>query len=282
MIDVRTKILGLIGYPLGHSLSPLLHNHSLMENGLNYVYLSFPIEPDNLEKGLEGLKALKFRGVNVTIPYKERVIPFLDEFDQVAEEAGAVNTIVNNEGILTGYNTDITGFIRMLEDDGKFKIKGKRAVIIGAGGAAKAVGIGLLSRRIKEIYLLNRTLGRAENLISVWKQKYPQIKIVSGELIPEIYIPMLKKADLLVDTTPVGMEPDVEAEPVIMPEVLHSNLLVVDLVYNPAETTLLKAGKKAGARTLNGLGMLLYQGSESFKLWTGIEPDLDSWRKMLK
>lgn len=282
MIDSKTRVLGLFGYPLGHSISPLLHNQALKDLGLNYVYLPFPIEPGYLEDGVRAIRALNIRGVNVTIPYKEEVIPFLDEVDSLARKIGAVNTIVNNNGKLKGYNTDFTGFQRMLEEDGRFRIEGKKAVIIGAGGASRAVGIALCQRGIEEIHLLNRTRERAEELALSWQKYYPEIKIKTGGLEYDYCKPLISRADLLVDTTPVGMAPNMEVEPVIPAEVLHSNLLVVDLVYNPAETTLLKAAKRAGAETLNGLGMLLYQGIEAFKLWTDIEPEIDSWRTLVE
>lgn len=277
-INIGTKILGLTGYPLEHSLSPLLHNQALKDLSLNYVYLPLPVKPDDLEDGIKAVRALDIRGLNVTIPYKEKVIPYLDKLESLAEEIGAVNTIVNDNGKLTGYNTDCSGFKRMLEEDGSFNIAGKKAIIIGAGGASRAVGTALASGGIDEIYLLNRTRERAENLVQDWQKNYPAIIVQYSPLIPEYYLPLCEKADLIVDTTPVGMNPETDVPPVIEKGSFHSGQLVVDLVYNPQETTILKAAKEKGAETLNGLGMLLYQAADAFKLWTGYEPDLVKWR----
>ncbi len=277
MINADTKILGLIGYPLGHTISPLLHNYSLNENNLNYIYLPFPVENDKLADAITGFKAINFRGLNVTIPHKESVIPLLDNIDPIAKKIGAVNTILNDKGILTGYNTDVTGLIRMIEEDGNFNIKGKTAMLIGAGGAARAAGIALLEEGISELYLLNRTASKAENLTAEWKEHYPLASIYYGSLNPDSYKSYIDSVELLIDTTPRGMEPNVDVPPVITTEYLHSNMLVVDLVYNPKETTLIKAAKSAHADYLNGMGMLLYQGIDSFKIWTGIDIDADRW-----
>lgn len=281
MIDIKTDKLGLIGYPLGHSISPLLHNHAFQKMNLNYVYLAFEIEPELLEKGINGLTALKIKGVNVTIPYKKKIIPFIDDIDSVARKIGAVNTLVNIDNKLKGYNTDAYGFKKMLNKDGDFSIKGKKALIIGAGGASRAAGIVLCENGIKELTIINRTEKKAENLASKWEKYYPDVRIVSGGLKKNFYSSIIEKMDLIVDTTSVGMAPEAEVEPVIATDKFHSNLLVVDLVYNPPETTILKAARTAGAETLNGLSMLLYQAEKSFELWTGKIPDLDSWFKLV-
>ncbi len=278
MVNVKTKILGLIGHPLAHSFSPLLHNQAIEEFELNYVYLPFEVDPKHLNEAIKGIRALNVRGINVTIPFKERVVPLLDEIDILAEKVGAVNTIVNEGGILKGYNTDVTGLRRMIEDDGNFKLKGKKAVVIGAGGAGRATGFSLCQAGISDIYLLNRTPEKGMVIAEEWERNYPGVNIKYRALNLEDYYSIIKKADLLIDTTPVGMEPFKNVPPVIDEEALHSNLLVVDLVYNPRETTLIKAARKVGANTLNGLGMLLYQGIESFKIWTGCEPSAKTWR----
>ncbi|MFW6381651.1 MAG: shikimate dehydrogenase, partial [Bacillota bacterium] len=238
--------------------------------------LAFSIKPEELIDAVRGLRALNIRGMNVTIPHKEAVIPLLDEIDPLAKKIGAVNTIVNNKAVFKGYNTDVPGLIRMVEDDGGFSISGKKAMIVGAGGAARAAGIALLQQGIKEIYLVNRTVLKAEKLAADWK-KYYNTTVITGALSPDFYSQYIKDIDLLIDTTPVGMSPEVEVPPVIEENYLHSNLLVVDLVYNPAETSLLKAACRSGAQTMNGMGMLLYQGIESFKIWTGRDIDVNTW-----
>ncbi len=280
-IDTNTGILGLIGYPLGHSISPLIHNYSLKKMNLNYVYLAFELKPDIFYKGIEGLKALNIKGFNITIPYKKKILSHLDQVDQIADNIGAVNTVVNNDGKLKGYNTDAYGFKKMLEKDGDFSIQGKKALIVGAGGASRSAGTVLCESGIKELYILNRTRDKAENLAQIWKEKYPDVFIKSEELNIDFYKPLMKKIDLLIDTTPVGMEPEVDVKPVIDRDCFHSSMLVVDLVYNPPQTTILKAAKKSGARTLNGMPMLLYQAAEAFKLWLGKEPNIEEWYQII-
>ncbi|MFW5856129.1 MAG: shikimate dehydrogenase, partial [Bacillota bacterium] len=239
------------------------------------------VKPDNLQQAVAGVRGLDFRGVNVTIPHKEKVMQYLDHIDPLAQKIGAVNTIVNDKGYLSGYNTDLTGIIQMVKEDGNFKKKGKKAVILGAGGASRAVGIALCHKEIQELYLLNRTEAKAAELVKSWQKCYPEIKITAGPLIKEYYHSLFKKVDLIIDTTPVGMEPNIDMPPVVDKDSLHSNLLVVDLVYNPRVTTLMKAAQKKGAQTINGMGMLLYQGIESFRLWTGIESDKAYWWELV-
>ncbi len=273
MINTETIILGIIGYPLSHSLSPRLQNYYLKEYNLNYVYLPFTVKSKDFAEAIKGLKAINFRGINVTIPYKEKIMDYLDVIDAQAQHIGAVNTVVNEKGKLYGYNTDAPGFIRMLEEDGRFAISDKKAIVIGAGGASKAVGFALCRNGIKEIFVINRTENRARKLAELWQNLYQDVKFNYGCLDGNNYKNIFCDYQLLIDTTPVGMAPDTDVKPVISPEYIHSDLLVVDLVYNPLETVLLKEAKKRGAKTLNGMGMLLYQGIESFYLWTGIKPD---------
>ena len=282
VINVDTKILGLIGYPLGHTLSPLLHNHTINEENMNYVYLSFPVEPDKFDDAVNGFKAINIRGFNVTIPYKEKIIPFLDNIDPLAKKTGAVNTVVNDKGFLRGFNTDVIGLSRMIKEDGNFDINGKTVMIVGAGGAARAAGISVLSEGANEIYLLNRTRSKAERLTQDWRKLYPGVHIEGGPLDPHFYETIIKDVDLLIDTTPIGMSPHVDAKPVIDSRYLHSNMLVIDLVYNPEETTLLKTAKESGIQTLNGMAMLLYQGIESFDLWTNHKIDIKSWKNIVE
>lgn len=277
MVDLNTGVLGLVGYPLSHSISPLLHNHTIKEENLNYIYLPFPVEPEKFADALIGFRAINVRGLNLTIPYKEKVLPYLDRLDSLAARIGAVNTIVNDNGIFAGYNTDITGLARMIRDDGNFSIKDKKVLLIGAGGAARAAGISVLSEGAAKLYILNRTIDKGSKLVEEWKKFYPTVELKALPLDPLYYEPFIKEVDLLIDTTPVGMAPYSEVAPVISSEYLNKNMLVVDLVYNPRETSLLKAAKKAGAKCLNGMGMLIYQGIESFKLWTGYEINPRTW-----
>lgn len=186
MFDINTRILGLVGYPLGHSISPLLHNSSIKKLGLNYIYLPFQVEEERLREAIEGLKALNFRGVNVTIPYKKKVLALLDSIDPQAARIGSVNTIVNDEGLLKGYNTDFDGLIRMIREDGNFDIKGKKVLIIGAGGTASTAGTAVLSEGASAVYLLNRNSEKAEELLKKWREDYPDAYLKAGPLEPDI------------------------------------------------------------------------------------------------
>jgi len=282
MVDINTGILGLVGYPLGHSLSPLLHNSSIEKEKLNYVYLAFPVTGDKFPAAMAGFRAINVRGLNVTIPYKEEVISYLDRVDPLAARIGAVNTIVNEEGVFTGYNTDLAGLIRMIREDGNFNIGGKKVMLAGAGGAARAAGIGILEEGAAGLYVLNRNYTKAEKLAEEWREYYPEIEIKALPLEAEAYKSLIGEVELLIDSTPVGMAPQTDTAPVIPGEYLHEDMLVVDLVYNPRETCLLKAAKEAGAKTLDGLGMLIYQGIEAFRLWTGHEAEPVNWWKLVK
>lgn len=282
MVDINTGILGLVGYPLGHSLSPLLHNATIEKEKLNYIYLPFPVEEKKFAAAMEGFRAINVRGLNITIPYKEAVIPFLDKVDPLAARIGAVNTIVNEEGVFTGYNTDLAGLIRMIREDGNFNIGGKKVMLAGAGGAARAAGIGILEEGAAGLYVLNRNYTKAEKLAEEWREYYPEIEIKALPLEAEAYKSLIGEVELLIDSTPVGMAPQTDTAPVIPGEYLHEDMLVVDLVYNPRETCLLKAAKEAGAKTLDGLGMLIYQGIEAFRLWTGHEAEPVNWWKLVK
>ena len=282
MVDINTGILGIVGYPLGHSLSPLLHNSSIEKEKLNYIYLPFPVARDKFPAAMAGFRAINVRGLNVTIPYKEEVISYLDRVDPLAARIGAVNTIVNEEGVFTGYNTDLAGLIRMIREDGNFNIGGKKVMLAGAGGAARAAGIGVLEEGAAGLYVLNRNYTKAEKLAEEWREYYPEIEIKALPLEAEAYKSLIGEVELLIDSTPVGMAPQTDTAPVIPGEYLHEDMLVVDLVYNPRETCLLKAAKEAGAKTLDGLGMLIYQGIEAFRLWTGHEVDPVNWWKLVK
>ncbi len=281
-VDSGTGLLGLFGHPVEHSISPLIHNQALKKHNLNFVYLAFDIKPEAVQSAVAGIRSFGIKGVNVTIPHKKKVVEYLDIVEDTAQKLKAVNTIVNDEGCLKGYNTDIAGFQRMLEKDGQFIIKGKKVLIIGAGGAARAVCSALCEKDAAELYIINQTPEKALRVVEKWSATYPEIEFGGGGLTEEFYGPLLEKVDLVVDTTPVGMEPNVEQPPVIKTGNIHSGQLVVDLVYNPRETTILQEASKKGARTLNGLPMLLYQAAESFHLWTGVYPDVEGWYDLLK
>ncbi|SHE66042.1 shikimate dehydrogenase [Thermoanaerobacter uzonensis DSM 18761] len=262
-INANTKLYGLIGHPVEHSLSPLIHNYAFNSLDLNCVYTVFDVLPEKLEEAVKGVKALGIRGVNVTVPHKEKIIEYLDVVSEEALKIGAVNTVVNEEGILKGYNTDVYGFIDSLIEAGE-KIERRKAVVLGAGGASKAVCVALALDGIDSIIVANRSVERAKDLSEYIKKEFKipcdYCSINEVEEIPEI--------DMLVNTTSVGMYPKVEDSPV-SEKVVSKAKFVYDVIYNPLETVFLKYAKKNGIKYSNGLSMLVNQANYSFKLWTG-------------
>ena len=278
-IDGKTRLVGLFGYPVEHSFSPLMHNGAFHHLGLNYAYLPFPVAPENLKEAVAGVKALGLLGVNVTIPHKERVMEYLDQISPAAKLIGAVNTIVCRNGELTGYNTDGPGFIKSLEMEAKTKVAGKSIVVIGAGGAARAVAIQSALEDAQKIILVNRDPAKAQGIKKSLKESGKNCVVEIYELDDPSWKKGLEQTDILVDTSPVGMYPHIDVAPVVEPEFLTPNLLVCDLVYNPLETVLLKTAKERGAKTWGGLGMLIYQGALAFELWTGEKAPVEIMEK---
>ena len=258
IIDQHTKLFGVMGYPIGHSLSPSMHNAAFAATGLNAVYLAF--ETKDVNGCLMGMKSLGIKGLSITIPFKSEVIPLLDDVDDLANRIGAVNTIVNDEGRLLGYNTDATGALRALEE--KTEIPGKSGVLIGAGGAARAIGY-ILKEHGVDLKVANRSAERGEALAR--SLGCPFLPLEELEKI---------ETDLLINTTPVGMAP--RNDQCIVPEhALKPGMIVMDIIYNPLETKLLALAKAKGCVTINGLGMFIRQGVEQFRLWTGLDAPVE-------
>lgn len=273
MIDGHTQLVGVIGWPVEHSLSPIMHNAAFDVFGLNWRYVPLPVRPGEVEQAVKGLAALGFRGANVTVPHKQAVLPVLTSISADARRLGAVNTLVferdGDGGIrVVGHNTDVDGFIGALREAG-FDPYGTRAVIVGAGGAARAVVAGLAAAGCAHLVVLGRDVTRARTLVTDIKAHYPaSLYAQANELTPEKLIEEARTAALLVNATPVGMWPYTEDS--IWPEnvPLPSHLTVFDLVYNPLETRLLAQARRAGAHAVDGLGMLVRQGALAFQLWT--------------
>ena len=268
------KVCYLLGYPVSHSMSAVMHNAAFEELGLKYRYDLREVNPAKLGAFMTGeMRDQAVRGANVTIPHKVAVIEYLDEVDREALAIGAVNTIVNDGGSLKGYNTDGRGAIRALEEV-YGELEGVKAVIVGAGGAARAIGYHL-SAKAGRITILNRTLGRAEEL-AAHLSSMPECNasVEPSSLRRSELEEALKEADILINTTPVGMTPDVEGTPVDG-SLIRPGTLVFDTVYNPLRTRLLREAEEAGSRTLSGLRMLVYQGAAAFRLWTGLEPPVE-------
>ena len=269
MLSAKTKNLGIIGYPIGHTLSPIMQEAALEAAGLDYSYIALLVPPGRLVPALEGLRALYFRGWNVTIPHKSTIMQFLDAIDPDAKLIGAVNTVVNDGGAITGYNTDVIGFLMSLAA-ANFNLKGRRAVMLGAGGAARAVTWALCKRRSASITIGVRNPSKAMALANDFAN-YASIDVYDWG--SEEFKAQLGEADILINTTPLGMSPKVDEMPPIELERLWEGALVYDLVYSPSKTKLLLKAEELGHPIINGEAMLAYQGAESFRLFTGVETD---------
>ncbi|MDD4179542.1 MAG: shikimate dehydrogenase [Candidatus Margulisbacteria bacterium] len=269
------KIVGIIGYPLGHSISPAMHNAAFKELGLDYEYIPFEVEPEDLHEAINGLRALHIAGFNVTIPHKEAIVPLLDDVTKLARTIGAVNTVENQEGKLVGYNTDGLGFIESLNEDAEFDPKGKRVVVLGAGGASRGVATMLAEVGANSILLSDIFEDKGNELVeylnTLTETKCSFAKPDSESLRDEI-----EYADLLINTTPLGMHPKIGESPLPKKVKLNKKTLVYDLVYNPSETKLLKTAKAAGCKVVSGLGMLVRQGALAFTVFTGEEPPIET------
>lgn len=281
-INGKTKIIGIIGKNIKNSLSPLFHNQIILKYSLKFCYLPFQVTENDLTQAIQGIRALSIKGVNITFPYKEKVIEFLDKVEESARRIGAVNTIVNNKGILIGYNTDVIGFKKSLQEDAKFTVKKKKAVILGAGGAARAVVYALLEEEIEEICIFNRTLEKAKMIKRNLSSFFPKSSISVFPLEEEDLKDKIEKAHLLVNATSLGIPPRVDNTPLPDEKLFHPDLLVYDLIYHPVRTIFLRQAERAGAKIINGLPMLVYQGIESFYLWTGLKPEGKEVLKMIK
>ena len=275
-IKGSTNIVGLIGHPVEHSFSPPMHNAAFKALEMDYAYVAFDVDPSDLKSAICGADALNIKGFNVTIPHKIEVMQYLNELDEVAGLIGAVNTIDFKN--LKGYNTDGIGAIKAIEE--VTSVKDKNVVVAGAGGASRAISFYLAKYGVESLTILNRNVEKAQSLAGDVSGS-DLIGNVSADSISEINA-YLKDADILVDTTPLGMDPHIDDEPIAKAENMHEDLVVFDAVYNPNETVLLKEAIKAGAKPVYGIKMLLYQGAESFKIWTGVDAPIDVMENALR
>lgn len=296
MINGTTKVIGIIGNPVGHSLSPIMFNTAFKSMNMNYVYVPFKVEKKDLKYAIRGAKAFGLKGLNVTIPHKQKVINELDKFDIMANLIGAVNTIDFKDGKSKGYNTDCIGAVKAIEE--VCDLKNKNVVIVGAGGAARAIAFQIAIEEVNNLTMINRSSKKAKSLIydikTLLSADYTDNSKLDDITIDFSHIDLnfdygglddlpncLKNADILIDTTPVGMHPNINDEPIATKDMMHSDLIVNDIVYNPIETCLIKEAKKANATVISGIKMLLYQGVENFKIWTGNEAPIDVMEKAL-
>ena len=270
-IDAKTKLFGLLGSPVGHSMSPFMQNRFLEQCGINGVYLAFDVQPQRIGDVMGGMHAMGVQGCNVTIPHKQAVIPYLCGMSKAAEACGAVNTLIYTPEGYYGDNTDGAGLLAALEAKHSWQAQGKRILIVGAGGAAKGVSVAMALQGAAELCIANRTAESAQHLAQ-------QIAIVSCTMSRAIIMgalqdsAMYEQYDTIVNATWVGMHPNVDEMIPIMTTALQPHHLVVDLIYNPLETKLLRMAGAQGAQAASGLGMFLYQGVLSFEKWTGMKP----------
>ncbi|MEH7223177.1 shikimate dehydrogenase [Bacillus sp. JJ1566] len=270
------KIYGVIGSPIAHSLSPVMQNDIFEHYNLKARYHAFHVAPGEVKAAMKGIKALGIAGINVTIPHKIDVIEYLDEVEEVAANIGAVNTIVNENGKLIGYNTDGNGFIRSLNQViSNEELRSAKVLLIGAGGAARGIFISLAAMGVKNIDIVNRTVDRAKAIIDDCKYAVDAHALGFTETEAD-----LGKYQVIVNTTSVGMHPNVDEIPLSV-ENIAPKTIVSDIIYNPFETKLLQEAAKRGAVTQNGIGMFVYQGALAFEKWTGIFPDTDRMERLV-
>ncbi len=276
-ISGKTQVCGVIGDPIEHTMSPVMHNAAFSELGLDYVYVAFRVKSDELAGAIEGMRALNIRGLNVTIPHKVNIIPLLDSLDPLAEKIGAVNTVASEDGALKGYNTDASGFLQALLDKGVTP-EGKNVVILGAGGASRAISF-ILAEKKANLVILNRLeeMDWAEELASKISSVFGK-EIKALELKDSNLRTALDKAELLINATSVGMSPNTDITPVPV-SLLRSDLVIFDIVYNPISTKLATEASLAGCETVMGLDMLVWQGALAFEMWTGRKAPVDLMKR---
>ena len=273
-----TKVLGIIGHPVGHSLSPLMQNVALRACGLDYVYVPFDVPSEDLSDAIHGLKSLGVAGFNVTIPHKTAIMQYLDDLDDSAVAAGAVNTVKNNSGRLIGYNTDGDGLVRSLAEDLGFTPRNKTIVIIGAGGAARGAISALCRAGVRRIVIANRTQNKATELAAIMSDRYSNTEFTIATGFENLQ-DSLQHIDLLVNTTSLGMNR--ELIPFLRLTALSQTIRVYDMIYSPSVTPLLCEASAVGLMSANGLGMLAAQGELAFTLWTGMIPPSGLMRSTL-
>lgn len=277
-ITGHTKVYGVLGSPISHSISPQMHNEAFHQLNMDCVYLAFEVGTDGMQSAVEGLRTLNVRGYNVTMPNKNIMATLCDKLSPAAEIIGAVNTVVNENGILTGYTTDGTGYMRAVSDAGH-NIIGKKMTLLGAGGASTAVFVQAALDGLSEISVFSRSTSKfnecARTIVEKLKD-YTDCKVNLYDLEDEARLRQeISESAILTNGTSVGMAPDVDASLINNPSMFHKDLIVSDIIYNPRETKLMKLAKDAGCVTFNGLYMLLYQGAEAFKIWTGQDMPVD-------
>lgn len=275
VISGKTRVCAVIGDPIEHSLSPIMHNAAFQALGLDYVYLAFRVKPSHVADAINGMRAFNIRGLNVTMPHKKTVMKSLDRIDLTAQLIDSVNTILNRDNLLFGFNTDGVGAVKALKENG-VPLKGRKVLLLGAGGAARAIAYAI-AKEADELAVLNRTVKDAQTLAKL-VEKTANKRIISGSLSIEDIDANLQDSDILINATSIGMKPNVDETPVPI-ELLRKNLSIMDIIYNPLETKLVKDAKAVGAKVVSGVEMLIYQGAASFEIWTGKSAPVEVMRQ---
>ena len=260
-INAATRLCAVLGSPIGHSASPAMHNAAFAALGLNWRYLAFEVDPKNLRAAIAGARALNFAGLNLTVPHKLLAVDMVDELDASAKTWGAVNTIKFENGRAIGFNTDADGLANSLREDLQIELRGKKVLLLGVGGAGRTAALKLAAENVAELFLVNRTASKAEEIAAEVKKQFPPVKVSVGYPKAEI--------DLLLNATSLGLKPE-DSSPLDEKQFsLKQTRAVYDMIYQPAETTLLKNAKAVGCKTANGIGMLVGQGARAIEIWTG-------------
>lgn len=286
--NAQTRLVGIIGDPVAHSLSPRMHNAAFQALGLNWCYVAFRVSADALAQAVRGLAALGFAGLNVTVPHKEAAAGLVDELDPLAQRIGAINTIRVTDGRLQGFNTDAPGLVDALTRDGGATLSGRRCLLVGAGGGARAAAFALAGAGASHLTILNRTVSRARSLVEVVSRDTPRCRCDPGDLAPGTVERSVENAEVVIQATTATMSAAMggsggrEHWLAALGQSLRPGMVVLDMVYTPKWTDLLNAGRAAGATVVGGLSMLLYQGARSFELWTEKPAPLDVMRRALE
>lgn len=272
IVQGTTKVFAILGDPVSHSLSPRMHNAALAALGIDGIYVPFHVSPEHLPTAVAGVRALGITGLSVTVPHKEQILPLLDEIDPAAQRIGAVNTVVNRQGHLIGYNTDAPGFLRALRDTLNFSPRNKEVTLLGAGGAARAAFVALAQEGVSSIVVANRSLNRAVTLVESYRAEFPDCQLAAIALQDDSISAFLGRADLLVNTSAIGLQG--ESFPPAIITALKPTAAIFDMVYarTRSKTPLVIQGENAGHPAADGLSMLIAQGEEAFTLWTGTVP----------
>ncbi|HEV2695133.1 MAG TPA: shikimate dehydrogenase [Verrucomicrobiae bacterium] len=274
VINAATRVCAVFGSPIRHSASPAMHNAAFAALGLNWRYVACEVDPKNLREAIAGAKAMNFAGINLTVPHKLMAMGMVDAIDISAQKWGAVNTILFNEKGATGFNTDADAIVTSLREDLKVELRGAKVLLLGAGGAGRTAAFKLVVEKVGELFLVNRTPSKAEEIAREIKNHFPSLKVVVGYPQSDV--------DLVLNATSLGLKSD-DASPLDERKFsVNRARAVYDMIYRPAETPFLAAAKKAGCKTANGLGMLLHQGAKAFEIWTGKTAPVDVMRRALE